>query len=67
MPCMLNHVGTCWGEGCCKGGLQVCRVVSEIFPKNTFSNLSITIINLETVNSKNNQSFLEQSLKISYS
>ena len=31
-----------------------------------FSNLSITIIILETVNSKNSQSFIEQSLKNSY-
>ena len=50
-----------WREGESKEGLQVYIVVSEIFPKNTFCNLSITIIILETVNSKNNQSFLEQS------
>ena len=57
MPCMLNYVGTCggWREGEGKGGLQVYIVVSEIFPKNTFSNLSIAIIILETVNSKINQ------------
>ena len=57
MPCMLNYVGTCggWREGGGKGGLQVYIVVSEIFPKNTFSNLSITILILETVNSKINQ------------
>ena len=53
---MLNHVGTCWGKRG-GGGLQVYIVVSEMFSKNTFSNLSITIT------SKNNQSFLEQIFK----
>ena len=42
---MLNQVGMCWG----KGGSQVYVVVSEIFSKNTFFNLSITIIILEKV------------------
>ena len=32
-----------------EGGLQVYIVVSEFFSKNTFSNLPITIIILETV------------------
>ena len=49
------------------GGLQVYILVSEIFSKNDFSSLSITIIVLDRQSSfKNNQSFLEQSLKKSY-
>ena len=64
-------VESCWhvlGRKVEEGkGLQVYIVVSEIFPKNTFPNLSITIIILETVNSKNNQSFLKQSLQNSQS
>ena len=40
------HIQNCWFRG---GGLQVYILVSEIFSKNNFSNLSITIIILETV------------------
>ena len=71
MPRMLNHVGTCWGGRVGGVGVNECLQVyigeSEVFPKNTFSNFSMTIIILETVNSKNKQIFLEQSLKNSYS
>ena len=58
---MLYHVGTSWREGWGKRSLPAYRVVSEMFPKANFSNLSITIKILETINSKNNQSFLDRS------
>ena len=64
--CVLNHVGKCWVK--MEGGLQVYILVSELFPKITFSDLSFTINNSsDNQNSKNNHNFLEQSLKNSYS
>ena len=59
---MLNHVGKCWGFGGGGGGYKL-PVVFEIFKKILSLTYPLPLQLLWELNSKNNQSFLEQILK----